>query len=67
MEPNTAAQRSPVVTHLAGYSLLASIKPQPVGRETEYGCVDWYTYADTAQSRKDWFDHDSGLAVGDAA
>jgi hypothetical protein len=44
--------------------MLASIKPQPVRRETEYGCVDWYPYAaPLAAARTEWFDFDSGLAA----
>ena len=67
MDTNTAAQRTSAVTTLPGDSLLASIKLQPIGREAEYGCVDWYPYSDTMQSRTDWFDYDSGLAVAGAA
>jgi hypothetical protein len=65
MEPNTAAQRAGAVTttsNSSNYSMLASIKPQPVRRESEYGCVDWYPYASGADTRTEWFDFDSGLA-----
>jgi hypothetical protein len=67
MEPNIAAQRLPAVataSNYSNYSMLASIKPQPVRRETEYGCVDWYPYAaPLATARTEWFDFDSGLAA----
>jgi hypothetical protein len=67
MEPNTATPRPSAVATLPGHSLLASIKPQPVRLETEYGCVDWFPYDNARQSRTDWFDYDNGLAVAGVA
>ena len=64
MESNTAAQRSSTVTTFSGPSLPASMRmPQPIRREAEYGCVDWYPYASTMPPRTEWFDYDNGLAV----
>jgi hypothetical protein len=70
MEPNTAAQRTSAVASasiFSNYSMLAAIKPQPVRRETEYGCVDWYPYAAAADTstdaRSEWFEFDDALAA----
>jgi hypothetical protein len=64
MESNTAAQRPTGLNRPVSYLPLAASKPQSSGRETEYGCVDWYPYASPMPSRTEWFDYDNGLAVG---
>jgi hypothetical protein len=63
MEPNTAAQRLAGANRPANYVPLPASKLQSIGRETEYGCVDWYPYASAMPSRTEWFDYDNGLAV----
>jgi hypothetical protein len=64
VESTTAAQRPSSIGTVTTQSLLASIKPEPVRAETEYGCVDWYPFVMPANTRTDWFDYDSGLAAG---
>lgn len=68
MEPNTATQRPTVVPTLPAHVLPgAAMTAQALRREAEYGCVDWYPYASTLQSRSEWFDYDNGLAVAGVA
>jgi hypothetical protein len=65
METNTAAQRPPAATPVAPSPLLASHRSQPLRRETEYGCVDWFPYTSAREGRAEWFEpQDSGLTVG---
>ena len=64
MESSTPAQRPSTASTVTTYALLASIMPEPMRAETEYGCVDWYPYMIPASPRTEWFDYDSGLAAG---
>jgi hypothetical protein len=64
MEPSTAAQRPSNVGTVAAYSMRTPIKLEAMDAESEYGCVDWYPYMMATNTRTEWFDYDSGLAVG---
>jgi hypothetical protein len=64
MEPNTAVQRPSSVATGTASPMLTPLELDAMDAETEYGCVDWYPYMMAANTRTEWFDYDSGLAVG---